>query len=400
VSFRSAAALVIVMLGMTLAAMPARAEVCAPEDVFELKPGCYRIQRHQVPWGAAEVIWLQDAETTSIIQVISGTGAVCQATVSVPCPNNQVKVLTGDENFRDLTAMIADVQADQDDRIRQMAREQQSLQVQQKYLDRMMRQLAMWRTPGTPAVSAGTDLGYVPISLIVPGQVRYASPDVTERVARARKVGDAVAQKDGPDTLRFDGGHSMLPPEEPLGVIAGPTGYVLIDGHVDVLASLEIGATTIPLKVVADLTSFAEGEFWRQAEQRGYIYPHATGGRPRGLPRYFGDMIDDPNLYLVETTARTCTSVDGSTVGAEFPLWIKVSTADRFVEQRIADALYSKGFRYRYPTGGGAPPDSVLESARGLLLLNPLIKGMSLVREKMRYNVIPALCSADSQPPP
>lgn len=295
----------------------------------------------------------------------------------------------GREGPGELAASIAEALAAQERRMQWVARHLASMQAQQQQLDQMYRRLLAWREPS-----------FVPIAVIQPGQLRFASLNVRDKVERAVKSGDALARPCCGYLLKHDEGRSALPREAALPVILGPSGYVLVDGHHDVLASLELGARTVPVKVVADLSNLGDDAFWREADARGYVYPYQLGGAWQRPPRHFDQLTDDPLRYFAAVAARKCSGPDqpaAESSGPDAPLWIKVGKDIPYIEFKIADALFNGGLRYDNALGS-APPPELVERARGLLAERP-VRGLRLIRERRVIAEMPGLCAMVASPP-
>lgn len=243
----------------------------------------------------------------------------------------------------------------------------------------------------TAPISTGVE--FVAISAIAPGQSRYASLNVQEKVAQAQKRG-GVVRSNGSWIPAYNNNTSIFHENSALPVVQGPEGLILIDGHHDVRASLALGATHVPVKLVADLSSLGAEEFWKIAEEKGYVYPYAKGGAYQRPSQDFNEMTDDSNRYFAAITARKClderTDV-ANTIGAEYPLWIKVGKDIPFIEFRIADVLYKNGFSYDLAEQSTPSWESV-EQAREILGAHR-VPGLRLVLERTYYADIPLLCA-------
>lgn len=254
-------------------------------------------------------------------------------------------------------------------------------------LNRVLRTLVTWDTGD-----------YVPIALIQPGQLRFASLNVEDKLKAALKAGAATPQPGGGYLLGHDHGRSILPASAAVPVIKGPVGYVLVDGHHDVLSSLALGARTVPVKVEGpDLSHLDPDAFWREAEALGKVYPHLLGGAWKLPPRHFHELIDDPIRYFAAISARKCTAVGqdpSATTGFDHPLWIKVGKDVPFIEFKIADALFGADPDFGYRNSmGNSPPDTLVEHARELLAGHP-VPDLRLVPSRTHFTALPSLCEA------
>lgn len=77
---------------------------------------------------------------------------------------------------------------------------------------------------------------YVSIREIFPAQIRYSILNMKDKANRRISKGDAVwNEEDGKWEYKFNHGTSILAEKDALPVVRTSFGYVLIDGHHDVL---------------------------------------------------------------------------------------------------------------------------------------------------------------------
>lgn len=156
--------------------------------------------------------------------------------------------------------------------------------------------------------------------------------------------------------------------EKGIPVVKAYFGYVLIDGHHDVIANLALGAEELRVGVVADLSVLEENEFWEEMEKQGWAYLYDLSGNRNIPPRKFYLLEDDPNRYFAALTVRRyADSKMAESSGAEYPLWIKIGKDIPFIEFKIADILWRHGFAYEYEMGESSPEEFV-ETARKILV--------------------------------
>lgn len=235
-------------------------------------------------------------------------------------------------------------------------------------------------------VQISENLFYTDIQCIYPSQLRYSSKNVQEKVDYTIRLHDANWNEDTKSwDLKYDGGKSPLSPEDAVPVVRGPFGLVLTDGHHHLLASLQLNAQTIPVKVIADLSQLDETSFWAEMEQNGWAYPYNILGERSPPPKDVKLLQDDPNRYFAAIIARKCRA-DGdlnSSRGATYPVWVKVGKDIPFIEFRISDALWKKGLRYNYDMGDN-PSEALVEESRQILL-DAKIPGLRVVPERTHY---------------
>jgi hypothetical protein len=108
-------------------------------------------------------------------------------------------------------------------------------------------------------------------------------------------------------------------------------------------------------------------------------------GQKGKIPLLFSELQDDPNRYFAALIARKC-KADGDlkmSIGAEYPVWIKVGKDIPFVEFRISDVLWQKGIIYDYKMGD-QPPQQLVEAARKTLV-EANVKNLRVVPERTKF---------------
>ena len=235
-------------------------------------------------------------------------------------------------------------------------------------------------------------MGYIAIENLRPGQSRYAQGKVDKIIKHVKKYGEKP---------RFFNNTSILSKDRAIPVIVGPkdVGLVVVDGLHSILASLQFGAKTVPIKIIADLSNLSENSFWQEAARRNFVYLYNIFGDPiyrisKGWNwGKFGNLKDDPNLYFASISARKCLSptqqID-QTIGADHPLWVKIGGDIPFVELKIADALSNDKVNYNYALGNdftNKQLQAFVEKARLILSKKP-IKGIKLVPTRTFYRLI------------
>lgn len=228
---------------------------------------------------------------------------------------------------------------------------------------------------------------YVSIDELFPAQIRYSLLNMKDKANKAIIKGDAVWNDDGGWEYKFDNGNSILSTKDALPVVRASFGYVLIDGHHDVLSSMHLQARTVPIHVIEDVSYLSRDEFWREAEGRGWAYLYTIDGRKAAPPTSFYDLTDDPNRYFAAITVRKFTANEDDTYsskGAEYPLWVKVNKDIPFIEFKIANVLYENGFVYNPDHMGRPPAESVAERARQIII-DADIEGLRVVPYRIHH---------------
>ena len=218
---------------------------------------------------------------------------------------------------------------------------------------------------------------YVPVEQVHPGQLRYSRQNVSEKVVKLReKLG-----------LSAPTGFTRPPLKDSVPVIEAPFGYVLVDGHHDVLAALNLGATEIPVRVIRRWKSLPPELFWDKAEKEGLVYLKNSDGIRAVPPENFKDLVEDPNRYFAAISARKFPLGEEKSTGAEYPLWIKRGKGVPFVEFRISDTMSRHRLLYTKDLENEDPKayDQLVEKVRGVLLEDP-IEGLEFVPRRAHYS--------------
>jgi hypothetical protein len=235
------------------------------------------------------------------------------------------------------------------------------------------------------------DVQYVSYDQIHPGQIRYSKLNTAEKVGKLKKKKAAIFIEDSKSyEYKYHKGTSVLSKKDALPVVKTNFGYVLTDGHHDVMSSLELKAKMIPIKITDDLSHLSKDAFWKLAEEKGLAYLVNINGDNGLPPASFADLIDDSNRYFAAITARKYIDEKNGTFnskGADYPLWIKINKDIPFIEFKIANALFAKGFVYEPTKMGNPPRQEVIEQARQILREAKIV-GLRLVTEVTHYQVI------------
>ncbi|MGI4851469.1 MAG: ParB-like protein [Janthinobacterium lividum] len=217
--------------------------------------------------------------------------------------------------------------------------------------------------PADPNASQAT---YVNIGQLIPAQIRYSQANTQEKVNKAIKD-HAYFEVNGVKTYCFNHNSSIFSSSEPIPVIKvskdfrpeksqsekfkGLDFYILIDGHHSVMASRQLGAKTMPIKIIDDMSSLKVDEVWTKLKEKGYAHLTTIDGEVVSPPQKFKDLIDDSIRGFMAKVAIKC--VYGKPLpkyDAATALWVKVTKdGDKdipFIEFKAADALKKAGFAY------------------------------------------------------
>lgn len=185
------------------------------------------------------------------------------------------------------------------------------------------------------------EIFFVKLSELRPTQVRYSSANVKDKINKAIKQGDTDKCF---SFFKYDNGKSIYSNKDAIPVVATDSQfplYYLVDGHHSVLASLQVKAQTIPIKIVAIYYPKPDTDFfWEWMQKKHFSFLKDIDGSLR-IPKNFNSLTDDPLRYFAAISARKFekdTTYENST-GHEYPLWVKIGKDIPFIEFFIADAL-------------------------------------------------------------
>jgi hypothetical protein len=230
---------------------------------------------------------------------------------------------------------------------------------------------------------------YVHFSQIHPAQIAYASKDVKSKMKEAIKEGNAIKDEQS-NSWKFKhfNGKSIFPEKKQLAVVKARCGYVLVDGHHKVLASLKMGAEWINIKVIKDLSHLTDEAFWLEAEKQNWANPYTVYGIRTIPPQRFEDMQDDAYRWLPFLLKGTVPDNGDMSKykGPEYPVWIKVGDGIPFIEFKIARALLQNGIVYTHEMGDDLSVEFV-EQCRAALV-KAQIKGLLVVPTRKPFTQI------------
>lgn len=230
---------------------------------------------------------------------------------------------------------------------------------------------------------------YVHYTQIHPAQLAYAYKDVNSKVKEAIKDGRAIKdEQSGEWIFKYFNGKSIFPETKQLAVVKARCGYVLLDGHHKLLASLKLGAQWINIKVVMDMTHLDDEAFWLEAENRNWANPYTIYGIRSIPPKRFEDMQDDPYRWLPFLLKGTVPENKNMKKykGAQYPVWIKIGDGVPFIEFKIAKVLFKKGIIYNHEMGDELS-EGFVEQCRAILV-HAQIPGLHVVPTRKHYSQI------------
>ncbi len=238
--------------------------------------------------------------------------------------------------------------------------------------------------------ATATEVFYTQISTLIPGQTRYSSRNVEEKIAALVKSGDAVFnQATGKWTFKYYDHLSAFPIHDSLPVVKTAFGYLLADGHHHVMSSLAIGAEWLPVHIIGDFSDLSFEELWLKAEKEGMAYLYQIDGtKAAHPPASFHELQEDPNRYFAAVAARKLPpdNLDMKiSKGAAYPLWIKIGKDVPFIEFKIADVLYRHHLTYAYEMGNNVDDLVDFVEAARMILTEDSIPELKFVPSRTYY---------------
>lgn len=243
--------------------------------------------------------------------------------------------------------------------------------------------ISFWRTlenasPPTARATSSPSMGetvFLPVTNLIRGQDEVSIDNISAKLKDRTESGDVSFDASSRTwSLKHDEGRSSAPIDDPIRVVKGPQGFVIIDGHHDLYLALSVGARTAPVRVVEDLSKFSALEFWEEMKSRQLVYLNRSAAELAERPPRMDDVRDNPNRYLASLLAmKTAIRIEGRNLfveevkGAANPVWIKIGDSIPFIEFHIAKILTEAGIRYEGNWGGNVP-DSVIEASRKALV--------------------------------
>lgn len=139
---------------------------------------------------------------------------------------------------------------------------------------------------------------HLPIRFLVRGQDEVSVHNVIAKLNERIVDGDVVwSEAEASWQLAHDEGQSSVSIDDPIFVVKGSRGYVVTDGHHDVLLALYVGARTIPAQVIDDLSQLEAAAFWREMKRRRLVDLSASPEHLAKQPPKMSELVDNPNPY-------------------------------------------------------------------------------------------------------
>lgn len=212
---------------------------------------------------------------------------------------------------------------------------------------------------------------YVSVTRLIRGQEEISVDNTLSKLRERVALNDVrFDETSGEWKLAHHEGRSSVPLNDPLLVVVGPQGYVVADGHHDLYLALYLGARTVPVQVLEDLSALSPVEFWRAVQARKLVLLTQTPEELAANPPDTAIVRDNPNRYLAALLALKVKTHHGASgeleiklmKGAKRPAWLKVDGSVPFIEFELAAILARAGIQYD-PAWGEAVPDEVIDRA-------------------------------------
>jgi hypothetical protein len=199
-------------------------------------------------------------------------------------------------------------------------------------------------------------ISYIPTWAMEANQGRFSW------AALQRKMGDGldvdtdayVDKKEDEWVFNFNRGRSFYPSDKAIKGIYYRGRVYIVDGHHRALISTYIGAETIPVRIIADLSKkYSPAKFQEYMADNNLSYNKNYRGA-KTSPVDLCDMEDDPNLELARMlVAKADVELVGGKLkigklsGEKWILAVKTGEDIAFLEFEIADALRRAGIEWK-----------------------------------------------------
>ncbi|MGZ3723801.1 MAG: ParB-like protein [Bdellovibrionales bacterium] len=199
-------------------------------------------------------------------------------------------------------------------------------------------------------------ISFLPTAALQSNQGRFSWAS-TKRKLRQTVEDDAGAygqKKNGEWVLANNRGTSFYPREKAIRGIYYRGKIFIVDGHHRALISTYLGAETIPVHIIANLSRrFTPEQLTEYMAKNDYSY-FLNYQRQKISPVDLCDMQDDPNLELarsliarVDVTFKNGQLVYGKVRGKAMVIGIKTDEDIPFLEIEVADALRRAGVEWQ-----------------------------------------------------
>ncbi len=233
-----------------------------------------------------------------------------------------------------------------------------------EYIERAAQNQALLSSETSPQVAVG-ETAFFPLKNLIRGQDEISVDNIEAKLRAKVEAKEMPWSADQNKWLfPFDVGRSLNPLVDPILVVLGPQGPVIIDGHHEFYLALSTGAQSIAAFVKADLSHLEQLQFWREMANRKFtLLAAAPSELARQIPST-DSVRDNPNRYLASLLALKVSAV---VRGAGDAAWFKFDKGIPFVEFEIAEVLKQAGIVYA-PSWHETVPAQVTQAARKALM--------------------------------
>lgn len=200
------------------------------------------------------------------------------------------------------------------------------------------------------------DYPFVPLKTLIRGQDEIAYIIVFRKYIEHLKSNDI----DCDGKLYWDNGNSIVPSHDPIEVIKYNDSFVIIDGHHDFYLSLYVGAKTISIKIIDDLSYLNNwNDVWNNLGRRNLTYFKKC---PAELK--INEIGDNANRFLASLLVHKVginTSRDEMMIPDD-KAWLKIGNGEPFIEFKIGNKLKNGGIIYDPCWTDKIPLDIILKA--------------------------------------
>lgn len=144
------------------------------------------------------------------------------------------------------------------------------------------------------SVCSSAEAFFADIASLRPSQVWYSQKDTEDKIIKAHAENGVVyIEEDIKHVPQHNNNTSIYPLKAAIPVIKTSFGFVLVDGHHDVMASRFVEATTIPVKIICDKSEALDDDaFWSWAADHKYAHLSDLSEKMMKAPLTFAELED------------------------------------------------------------------------------------------------------------
>ncbi len=214
---------------------------------------------------------------------------------------------------------------------------------------------------------------YISLTELIRGQSQISVENIDAKLLEKLALQD-LSWDQGAWKLARDSGKSIVPTTDPISVVKGPQGYVVIDGHHDLYLSLFVGASSIAVRVEEDLSNLSPLDFWSRLKKRSLVLLPESAAELAKRPPDMTVIKNNPNRYLAALLAlkvQADLSQGQITIqkvkGTSSAVWVKLNNSIPFIEFYLAELMSQAGVEYDARWGTQVPSEVVAKVRTALL---------------------------------